>query len=169
MSDDFTPLDNLLEGLLEGIASGGRRKLSSAIATDLRSANARRIKANVTPDGAAMAPRKGEPRKTGKGPSLYRGSAKTRTRSASKARMARMFQRASAPSILRREADENEARVGYPGAAARIMAVHHYGLRDTVSREPGAPEVTYAARPLIGLSAEDRARTLDKVIAHIGE
>jgi len=29
--------------------------------------------------------------------------------------------------------------------------------------------VTYAARPLIGLSAEDRARTLDKVIAHIGE
>lgn len=164
MSDDFAPLEQLVDGLLDTLAPGPRRRLAGAIATDLRDANARRIKTNVTPDGAPMAPRKGEPRKTGKAPSLHRGSAKVRDLPASKkARMALMFQRAAGPSVLRREATEDEVRVGYPGAAARVMRIHHFGLRDAVTREPGAPEVTYATRPVIGMNEEDRARILEKV------
>lgn len=167
MADDFAPLDQLVDGLLEGIEPGPRRRLATTIATDLRSANARRIKANVTPDGAAMAPRKGPARKKGKGPSLHRGSAKVQGSAARKAKMGLMFQRAAGPSILRREATENEARVGFPGAMARVMAVHHFGLRDTVTRDPGSPEVTYAARPVIGMNDADRARVFDKVIASL--
>lgn len=169
MADDFAPLDHVIDGLLAAIEPGSRRKLGLSIATDLRAANARRIKANVTPDGAPMAPRKGKPRQKGKGPSLHHGSAKVDGRTARKVKMGRMFQRASGPSILRREANEDEARVGYPGAMARVMAVHHYGLRDTVSRDPGSPEVTYAARPVIGMNEADRARVFDKVVASIAE
>ncbi len=162
-TDPFAPLDQRIDGLLDGIEPGSRRKLGMAIATDLRAANARRIKANVTPEGAAMAPRKTKPS----------GNARTRrlrdaaTRQKKSVKMGRMFQRAAGPSILRREASEDEARVGYPGALARVMAVHHFGLRNTVTRDPGSPEVTYATRPVIGLNEADRTRIFDKVVASL--
>src|SRR5690606_29786635 len=101
MSDDFAPLEQLVDGLLDSIGSGSRRKLAQSIATDLRSANARRIKANVTPGGEPMVPRRNKQQHKRKGPSLHHGSAKV-GRSGKKARMALMFRRATGPSILRR-------------------------------------------------------------------
>lgn len=74
-----------------------------------------------------------------------------------------MFQRASEPRYLRRESTAGEARVGFVGAMARIMSVHQYGLRDTVTRDPNSPQVAYPARVVLGMTADDRLRILDQV------
>lgn len=163
MADDFAPLDDALDGLLASIEPGARGRLAGKIATDLRNANAKRIRANVTPEGAPMAPRKAK----------ASGGARTRrlrdrvTRVKRSQKMGKMFQRAAGPSVLRKQSSPDDVYVGYPGALARVMAVHHYGLRDTVTRDPSSPAVTYPARPVIGITAEDRARVLDMVIAQI--
>lgn len=164
MSDDFAPLDEALQELAAGVAPEARSKLTREIATDLRSANAKRIKANVTPEGEPMVPRKAK----------ARGGIRTKrlrdkvTGLKRSVKMAAMFHRATAPQYLRKESSDGEAQVGYVGAMARIMGVHHYGLRDTVTRDPSSPEVTYPERPVIGLPPEDRQRVLDKVIANFG-
>lgn len=153
MSDDFAPLDDALEELAVGVAPEARRKLTREIATDLRSANAKRIKANVTPEGDAMVARKGKPRR-------LRDAARAGSR---KEKMGAMFQRAGAAQFLRRQSNEAEAQVGYAGAMARIMRVHQYGLRDTVTRDPNSPAVSYQERPVIGLPPNDRERILDAI------
>ena len=163
MSDDFSPLDHVVDGLIDAVSPSGRGKLSREIARDLRGANARRIKANVTPEGAPMAPRRAVLEKAR--PVPLRSGAKTAVTKV--ARRDRMFQRATSTSVLRAQSTAEEASVGYPGAVARVMSVHHFGLRDHVTRDPGSPEVTYAARPLIGLPDEDRERIFDKVTAAI--
>ena len=149
---EFAPLEAAITRLLDNVDDDGRTRLGRAIATDLRRAQAARIRANVTPDDAPMIPRK--PR-AGPAPKT-RGGKPTR-----------MFQRAAAARHLRAKATPAEVVVGYEGAAARILRVHQLGLRDAVSREPGAPEVTYPERRLIGLNAADRARVLAKVVEAI--
>lgn len=149
---ELAPLEDELERLLLGVAGDARARLARTIATDLRRAQAKRIRANLTPEGAPMVPRK--PR-AGAAPKT--GSLKP----------ARMFQRAAGARHLRTKVTPAEIAVGYAGAAARILRVHQLGLRDRVSDEAGAPEVTYPERRLIGLSADDRRRVLTKVFEHI--
>lgn len=153
MSDDFEPLSAALADLMSAIEPASRKKLGGAIAGDIRNANARRIRANKTPEGAAMEPRKS---RAGDDPGRRR-SAKAK----------RMFQRAAGGGNLRRESTPDEASVFFGSAAARIMAVHHFGLRDRVTREPGAPEVSYPERPLLGLTDAERAQILDRVAAQL--
>jgi phage virion morphogenesis protein len=50
--------------------------------------------------------------------------------------------------------------VGFTAAAARIARIHQLGLRDRVSRKPGAPEVTYEARELLGFTQDERLMIL---------
>lgn len=163
MSDDFAPLDEALQELAAGVAPEARRKLTREIATDLRSANAKRIKANVTPEGEAMVPRKAKARGRVRARRL-RNKVTGLKRSV---KMAAMFHRATAPQYLRKESSDGEAQVGYVGAMARIMRVHQYGLRDTVTRDPTSPAVTYPERSVIGLPADDRMRILDQVAAAV--
>lgn len=156
MTDPLDPLRAALDGVASSLEPGPRKRLAGAIATDLRTANARRVRANVTPDGAAMTPRKPQP--TGG----LRGAAETSTKKG------RMFRRAAAAAYLRKRATADTAEIGYFGPMGRIMNVHHRGLRDRVSTEPGAPEVAYPARPVLGMTTEDRERVLDKVADAIG-
>lgn len=155
MSDtgEFAPLVEALEDLTQAVAPEGRRRLANKVATDVRARNAQRIAGNVTPDGEPMVPRK--PKK--------RGSRKPgRLRTAMK-----MFRSAGRPQFLRKKVTDGEIEIGFAGAMARIMRVHHYGLRDTVTRAPNSPQVTYAARPVIGLPTEDRLRILEQVEEHL--
>lgn len=66
-----------------------------------------------------------------------------------------MFRKMRQARWLRDSATAQEAVVGFTAAAARIGQVHQLGLRDRVSRKPGAPEVTYPQRVLLGLTAEE--------------
>lgn len=162
--NDFAPIAELLEDLAGAGTPAETRKLACAIATEIRGANAKRLKANVTPDGAAMQPRK---------PS-ERGTVRARrvrdhlTRMKRSTKVEKMFQRAAAPQYLRKWSSTGEAQVGFVGMMARIMRVHHEGLRDRVVRgDAGSPEVTYPERPVIGLTAGDRDRVLTKAADHV--
>ncbi|WP_130835434.1 phage virion morphogenesis protein [[Erwinia] mediterraneensis] len=48
--------------------------------------------------------------------------------------------------------DANSAEVAFTRDVQRIARVHHYGLRDRVSR--GGKDVRYAARPLLGVDSK---------------
>lgn len=63
-----------------------------------------------------------------------------------------MFTNLKTAKYLTAKASTNEAKTGFSGRAQRIARVHHYGLRDRVSRR--GPEVNYAARPLLGVNSE---------------
>lgn len=156
MSDpvDFTPLTEAFDDLTAALQPGERRRLAGRMGTSLRAANAKRIRANVTPDGAPMVPRRsGGLRDKGPQSRSERGRARAQL----------MFRAASQPRFLRREVDENGVSVGFAGAMARIMRVHQYGLRDTVTRDPASPSITYPERPVLGLTPEDRLRMLGQV------
>ena len=155
MSDELLPLDRELARLAAAAGPAERRKLGRSIAADLRTANAKRIRANVTPEGTAM-----EPRKASRPTALV--SAAKRPKSL---RPPRMFTKA--PGSLVRSADADMAELGFSGTADRIMSVHQFGLVDRVSRDRGAPEVAYPERTLLGLSDEDRERILAKMTAQL--
>jgi len=157
MSDDgaldMQALEAWIAELTARMDAGARRKLAMRIAVDLRKSNADRLKANVGADGQPFEPRRRSRDISGK---AKQGS-----------KINRMFQRAAAPRFLRRSAGSEGAQVGYTGALVRIMRVHQYGLRDRVSREPGAPEVTYPKRQVLGIAEADRAHIMDLVMAQL--
>ncbi len=151
---DFAPLTDAIDDLTGALQPGERRKLAGQVGTRLRTANAKRLKANITPDGEPMAPRKQPGRR------LRPGALRDR-------KPARMFQSAATSRYLRKQATEDQIEVGFVGAMARIMRVHQFGLRDTVTRDPASPAVTYEARPGIGLTPDDRLGILAQVTDHL--
>lgn len=162
-SDDFTPLVEALDDLTRRIAPAERKKLAGTIATDLRATNAKRMRANVEPDGETMTPRKRK--KSGR---LRTKRMRDAPRTAKKSvRQNRMFRGAAQPKYLRKESSAGAAQVGFVGAMARIMAVHQYGQTDTVTRDPASPSVAYPARVVLGMTADDRLRILDAVTGQI--
>jgi phage virion morphogenesis protein len=151
MAEDLDPLEQWIGNLVANLDPPQRKKLAMQIATELRRANAQRLKANVDPDGEKFAPRKAS-----------RDKLRDRV-----GKRGRMFQRAATPRFLLKKATPEQASVGFASAAARIMAVHHFGLRDRVSREADAPEASYPARRVLGLPERDRGRIMDLILARL--
>ncbi|EPV9368360.1 phage virion morphogenesis protein, partial [Salmonella enterica] len=60
---------------------------------------------------------------------------------------------------LKTAASADSACVQFDGKVQRIARVHHYGLRDRVSRK--GPEVRYAERRLLGVNDEVGSVTHD--------
>ncbi|WP_069337152.1 phage virion morphogenesis protein [Sphingobium yanoikuyae] len=146
MADDpFAPLELELGRILASIEPAARLRFARAVARRLRQSQAQRIAQQKNPDGSAFAPRK----QKGEGARDRRGRIKRRV--ANRA----MFRKLRQARWLRATATADEAVVGFTAAAARISRVHQLGLRDRVSRKPGAPEVTYPQRILLGLTAEE--------------
>ena len=56
----------------------------------------------------------------------------------------------------------DSASVQFEGKVQRIARVHHYGLRDRVSRK--GPEVRYAERRLLGVNDDVEAMTRDMIL-----
>lgn len=160
--EPFSPLTDALDDLTARLGPPERKQLASRVATDLRSANARRIAANVTPDGEPMVPRK--VRRRDLKPQRMRTAIGAQRKDA---KSGRMFRAAFKPRYLSRSADSEGATIGFNGAMARIMNVHQYGLRDTVTRDPRSPAITYPARPSLGLPPDDRLRILARVEEHL--
>lgn len=61
-----------------------------------------------------------------------------------------MFSKLRTAKYLKTAASADSASVQFDGKVQRMARVHHYGLRDRVSRK--GPEVRYAERRLLGLT-----------------
>lgn len=64
----------------------------------------------------------------------------------------RMFTKLKTAKYLKAQANASQAEVQFTGQVQRIARVHHYGLRDRVSR--GRGKIKYMARPLLGINEE---------------
>jgi len=143
--DGLTEVNLALDGLIAALSPAGRRKLGLRLGRHLRKENMRRIAANISPDGAAFAPRLRQ-----------KGQKPKRGRMFKKLRQARHFRITRGP---------DEIRLGFTGRTGRIAAVHHFGLRDKVS--PKGKTHQYAARPLLGFSQADLDALEDLILSHV--
>lgn len=151
-------LDTFLGEFVSRLEPGERKKLADRVGTFVRQANARRLKGNVDPDGEPF-----EPRKKQRSHRLREKATRLKRRVKTK----KMFLRAGGAGYLRRVATAEMATVGYTGAMARIMNVHHRGLRDNVTRDPASPTAEYPVRRVLGLPDEDRAHVLELLVDHL--
>lgn len=125
-------VDDWLAALLANLEPTVRARMLREVARDVRGIQQQDITAQRAPDGTAWEPR--------------RMTARTK-----KGRVKRkMFTKLKTAKFLKATANASLAEVSFTRQAQRIARVHHYGLRDRVSR--GGPEVKYVARPLLGFS-----------------
>lgn len=156
---DLDRLQLSFEQLLASVDPAARRRLALAMGRRVKTANAARIRANVTPDGDAMVPRKrriARPNRLGPPEPL------------APQKKGKMFRKAATPRWLRVRADADGAQIGFNATGARILRIHQDGGRAQVGPQPDAPFATYPARQLLGLSPEDRVQLLELVAAAIG-
>jgi phage virion morphogenesis protein len=145
MSEDvFAPLDAELARMLAGLAPGARLRLARDVGRQLRASQAARVASQKNPDGSPFQPRKRQQALRDKQGSIRR-----------KPKSGPMFRKLRMTRWLKSQATPDEATVGFVGAAARIARVHQLGLPDRVSRDPGAAEVLYPRRELLGLTPDE--------------
>lgn len=156
MMAELDALEHHLGELLAGVDAAGRVRLAHELGRELRRSQARRIRANLNPDGSPFEPRKERPPLRGKSGRVKR-------------KAGRMFRRMGQPDGLAWEASADGVSLGFANAGLqRIARVHQFGLRDRVSRAQGSPEATYPARGLLGLTEAERARILELVLRRLG-
>ncbi|MBZ7225902.1 phage virion morphogenesis protein [Klebsiella sp. ZYC-1] len=109
-----------------------RQRMMWELAQELRRNQQQNIRLQRNPDGSGYEPRK--------------VTARTK-----KGRIKRqMFSKLRTAKYLKTAASADSASVQFDGKVQRMARVHHYGLRDRVSRK--GPEVRYAERRLLGLT-----------------
>lgn len=143
MSADFADVQDWAAGLLARLEPAELRKAKLRIAQELRRTESQRIGAQVDPEGQRYTPRKARKNLRGKKGAIRR----------------KMFARLRTTQHLRAGVTEDAATVGFKGRASRIAWVHQRGLKDRAA--PGAPDVRYPVRRLLGFSKESRERVLD--------
>ncbi|QDK34542.1 phage virion morphogenesis protein [Sphingomonas sp. IC081] len=141
MADRFAQLDAFLVRELEKLSPARRRRISRKIGMELRKANAKRIAANIQPDGSAMQPRKKRNLKARKD-GIKKG------RMFRKLRLSRSFKINATPSGV---------SVGFEGSVAHTARAHQYGLTDFVGHTENGKTVRtkYPERVLLGFTPED--------------
>jgi len=160
MAEDLAALERTFAALVADIAPDRRRRLTRALAAELRRAQAQRIAAQVDPDGVPFEPRKSRgPHRRGV---AGKAAGRRLTNGAGKA----MFRKLRGARYLKARSDPGTIEVGFfAGRAGRIARVHQEGLRDKVDRERSSVEATYPVRRLLGLAGADRERLLDRLLA----
>jgi len=154
---ELDELEHRLDELLRNVSPAERVRLAHQLGRELRRSQARRIRANVSPDGSAFAPRKERSPLRSKA-----GRIKRRQKAGP------MFRKMSRPDALAWEASADGVALGFADAGLqRIARVHQLGLRDRVARAQGAAEAQYPERRLLGLSTDDRRRILGLVLARL--
>jgi len=132
-----------LSALLAQLEPGARKKMLREVARDVRRIQQANITAQRAPDGTAWEPRRVTAR-----------SKKGRVRR-------RMFTKLKTAKYLKAQADSDAAEVSFTPAVQRLARVHHFGLRDRVSKR-GA-EVKYSERKLLGVTV-DVSDTVEETI-----
>lgn len=132
--DNLHKVDEWLAALLANLEPAARQRMMHELAQDLRRNQQNNIRLQRNPDGSGYEPRK--------------VTARTK-----KGRIKRqMFAKLRTAKYLKTAASADSASVQFAGKAQRIARVHHYGLRDRVSRK--GLEVRYSQRRLLGVNDE---------------
>lgn len=155
MASDLIALERELGALTRAMSPSERRKMLRALALDLRRSQQQRIGRQQNPDGSPFTPRR------------PKAQSKARAKAGRiRRRKGRMFAKLKLARYMKASADANHAETGFSGRAAGIARVHQLGLVDRVSRR--GPRVRYAARRLLGFTADDRDHVRDTLVQHIG-
>ncbi|WP_288474515.1 phage virion morphogenesis protein [uncultured Pseudomonas sp.] len=142
---DLEALETWLSPLLQKLDGRGRAQLARKAAQQLRRSQQQRIRAQVNPDGSPFEARK---------PRDLRGK-KDRIKR-------RMFEKLKMARYLKAKGTPQQVVIGFAGRVSRIARVHQYGLKDRAER--GAPEIRYARRELLGLTATDLKVLQDSIL-----
>jgi phage virion morphogenesis protein len=134
--DNLQKVDAWLAALLANLEPAARKRMMRELAQQLRRTQQNNIRLQRNPDGTGYEPR--------------RVTARTK-----KGRIKRrMFAKLRTTKYLKTAASADSASVEFAGQVQRIARVHHYGLRDRVSRR--GPKVDYPERQLLGINDECR-------------
>lgn len=146
-ADDLSRLTNWANGLLASMEPAARRQLAGEMARTLRASQAKRIRANIQPDGNPMAQRKPQPK-------LKKNRGRLRRK---------MFFKISNTTWLKARASEQQAVVEFVGTANRLATIHQYGLKDRIKGR----EISYPARELLGITTEEVERLEELLLAQL--
>lgn len=132
--DNLHKVDEWLAALLANLEPAARQRMMRELAQELRGNQQNNIRLQRNPDGSGYEPRK--------------VTARTK-----KGRIKRqMFSKLRTAKYLKTAASADSASVQFAGKVQRIARVHHYGLRDRVSRK--GPKIRYTERRLLGINNE---------------
>ncbi|WP_449568602.1 phage virion morphogenesis protein [Lelliottia nimipressuralis] len=132
--DNLHKVDEWLAALLANLEPAARQRMMRELAQELRRNQQQNIRLQRNPDGSGYEPRK--------------VTARTK-----KGRIKRqMFSKLRTAKYLKTAASADSASVQFAGKVQRIARVHHYGLRDRVSRK--GPKIRYTERRLLGINNE---------------
>lgn len=134
--DNLHKVDAWLAALLANLEPAARQRMMRELAQQLRRTQQNNIRLQRNPDGTGYEPR--------------RVTARSK-----KGRIKRqMFAKLRTTRYLKTAVTADSASVQFAGQVQRIARVHHYGLRDRVSRK--GPEVRYAERLLLGFTSSGK-------------
>ncbi|MFP2467845.1 phage virion morphogenesis protein [Pseudescherichia vulneris] len=143
--DNLQKVDAWLAVLLANLEPAARKRMMRELAQQLRRTQQNNIRLQRNPDGTGYEPR--------------RVTARTK-----KGRIKRqMFTKLRTTKYLKTAASADSASVEFAGQVQRIARVHHYGLRDRVSRR--GPEVRYVTRRLLGVNDEVEVLACDILLS----
>ncbi|WP_270804583.1 phage virion morphogenesis protein [Aeromonas sp. QDB66] len=148
-ADDLSRLTHWADGLLAAMEPAARRQLAGEMARQLRDSQAKRIRANIQPDGNPMAPRKPQPK-------LKQGRGRLRRK---------MFFKLSSMTWLKARASEQQAVVEFVGTANRLANIHHHGLKERMKGK----EVKYPARELLEITEQEVKQLENLLLMYLGQ
>ena len=147
--DDLQRVDDWLAALLANLEPAARNRMMRQLAQELRRSQQQNIRLQRNPDGTAF-------------------EARRVTARSKKGRIKRqMFAKLRTTKYLKAVASKDAASVEFESRVQRIARVHHYGLRDRVSRK--GPEVKYAERRLLGINDESEDITRDVLLRWLSQ
>ncbi|EML2795319.1 phage virion morphogenesis protein [Klebsiella pneumoniae] len=142
---ELQEVDAWLDALLAELEPAARKRMMRDLAQQLRRSQQKNIRMQRNPDGTAYEPR--------------RVTARTK-----QGRIRRqMFAKLRTTKYLKAVASQDSASVEFESRVQRIARVHHYGLRDRVSRK--GPEVKYSERRLLGMNDEVKISIHDTLLS----
>lgn len=142
--DDLQRVDDWLAALLANLEPAARNRMMRQLAQELRRSQQQNIRLQRNPDGTTFEPR--------------RVTARSK-----KGRIKRqMFAKLRTTKYLKTAATADSASVQFDGKVQRIARVHHYGLRDRVSRN--GPKIKYAERQLLGMNQNMQVIVQDSLL-----
>lgn len=145
--DNLQKVDAWLAALLANLEPAARKRMMRELAQQLRRTQQNNIRLQRNPDGTGYEPR--------------RVTARTK-----KGRIKRqMFAKLRTTKYLKTAATADSASVEFAGQVQRIARVHHYGLRDRVSRM--GPQVRYPERKLLGYGDATYKNVINAMISNI--
>ncbi len=150
MADDLRALEDWAGALLNQVQPAERRKVTQAIARELRRSQQQRIGAQRNPDGTPYAPRKPRQQLRAK---------------AGRIKQRKMFAKLRTARYLRLQSDASSIALGFAGRVSRLARIHQYGLRDKPGRN--SPDIQYQRRELLGFSDAELEMIRDQLLQHL--